>query len=494
MGQQISCRLTCSSILLLLFSLVIIPIKLHAVLANDNLFELRQHRERNVNQGNMGMDGITRERLKDNIDRYRNPNMDDRSVGKAHISYYDYTNVDLKYATNARAAWVTTTVDSNGYVGWYTSIALDTAGKAHISYYNNTNDDLRYATNASGTWVTTTVDSSGDVGWHTSIALDTAGKAHISYLDYTNGDLKYATNASGTWITTTVDSRGDVGWDTSIALDTAGKAHISYYDNTKNGDLKYATNASGTWVTTTVDSRDVGWYTSIALDTAGKAHISYIDYTYDDLKYATNARGTWVTATVDSRGNVGVFGGYASIALDTAGKAHISYYEDYPNNDLKYATNASGIWVTTTVDSSGNVGKYASIALDTAGKAHISYFKDYPNNGLKYATNATTSVCDGEVKTVETDTGDFKLLKLASKVVTVTVTDGGGCPVADVQVSATIKGAGKKRIGISPPSKTTGENGNAVFTITAKEKTGRAKVTFKVGSVTEQITVTVVKE
>src|SRR3989304_3484256 len=171
MGQQISCRLTCSSILLLLFSLVIIPIKLHAVLANDNLFELRQHRERNVNQGNMGMDGITRERLKDNIDRYRNPNMDDRSVGKAHISYY-----------------------------------------------NNTNDDLRYATNASGTWVTTTVDSSGDVGWHTSIALDTAGKAHISYLDYTNGDLKYATNASGTWITTTVDSRGDVGWDTSIAL------------------------------------------------------------------------------------------------------------------------------------------------------------------------------------------------------------------------------------------------------------------------------------
>jgi len=448
MGQQISCRLTCSSILLLLFSLVIIPIKLHAVLANDNLFELRQHRERNVNQGNMGMDGITRERLKDNIDRYRNPNMDDRSVGKAHISYYDYTNVDLKYATNARAAWVTTTVDSNGYVGWYTSIALDTAGKAHISYYNNTNDDLRYATNASGTWVTTTVDSSGDVGWHTSIALDTAGKAHISYLDYTNGDLKYATNASGTWITTTVDSRGDVGWDTSIALDTAGKAHISYYDNTKNGDLKYA----------------------------------------------TNARGTWVTATVDSRGNVGVFGGYASIALDTAGKAHISYYEDYPNNDLKYATNASGIWVTTTVDSSGNVGKYASIALDTAGKAHISYFKDYPNNGLKYATNATTSVCDGEVKTVETDTGDFKLLKLASKVVTVTVTDGGGCPVADVQVSATIKGAGKKRIGISPSSKTTGENGNAVFTITAKEKTGRAKVTFKVGSVTEQITVTVVKE
>ena len=101
--------------------------------------------------------------------------------------------------------------------------------------------------------------------------------------------------------------------------------------------------------------------------------------------------------------------------------------------------------------------------------------------------------CDGEVKTVETDTGDFELLKLASKVVTVTVTDGGSCPVADVKVSATIKGAGKKRIGISPSSETTDENGKAVFTITAKEKSGKAKVRFKTGGVTEQITVTVVK-
>ena len=68
---------------------------------------------------------------------------------------------------------------------------------------------------------------------------------------------------------------------------------------------------------------------------------------------------------------------------------------------------------------------------------------------------SAASGCDGEVKTVETDMGDFELLKLASKVVT--VTDGGGCPVADVQVSAKIKGAGKKRIGVSPSSKTTDE-------------------------------------
>ena len=67
-----------------------------------------------------------------------------------HISYYDYTNADLKYATNASGNWVKTTVDSAGRCWTVHSIAIDSNNKAHISYYDNTNDDLKYATNASG--------------------------------------------------------------------------------------------------------------------------------------------------------------------------------------------------------------------------------------------------------------------------------------------------------------------------------------------------------
>ena len=128
-------------------------------------------------------------------------------------------------------SWVSTLLDSR-YVGYYSSIALDSNNKVHISYYDQdstdgSNYDLKYITNESGSWVITTVDSSGTVGYYTSIAIDSNNKVHISYYDNTNADVKYATNASGSWVTTTVDSTGGY---TSIAIDSNNKVHISYFD------------------------------------------------------------------------------------------------------------------------------------------------------------------------------------------------------------------------------------------------------------------------
>ncbi len=121
----------------------------------------------------------------------------------------------------------------------------------HIGYRC---DGLKYVTNKRGAWVTETVDSAGYVGTDSSLALDGEGNVHISYFDdYPNADLKYATNKSGVWVMETVDSYGWVGYDSSLALDSEGKAYISYFDSASD-DLKYATNKSGAWVTETVDS------------------------------------------------------------------------------------------------------------------------------------------------------------------------------------------------------------------------------------------------
>ncbi len=147
--------------------------------------------------------------------------------------------------------------------------------------------------------------------------------------------------------------------------------------------------AQGAWTITNVDLEgDTGYYTSIALDSADYAHISYYDDTSGSLKYATNASGTWVITTVDSvvlseHANEG-----NSIALDSADKVHISYH-DGVNEVLKYATNASGAWVTATVDADRDSGYHNSIAVDSADNVHICHSKS--PSMLAYVTNATGS-------------------------------------------------------------------------------------------------------
>ena len=69
--------------------------------------------------------------------------------------------------------------------------------------------------------------------------------------------------------------------------------------------------------------------------------------------------------------------------------------------------------------------------------------------------------------------------------------DNGDCQAAGVTVTATTNTAGAKRISISPASDTTDGNGEIVFTITAKDKTGNARVTFTAEGVKKSLRYTV---
>ncbi len=96
-----------------------------------------------------------------------------------------------------------------------------------------------------------------------------------------------------------------------------------------------------------------------------------------------------------------------------------------------------------------------------------------------------------EAETISVSPSKLTLKKKKSGSVTVTVTGDEGCAVEGETVTVTLTSASKKRVSVTPTSASTDASGQATFTITAKKKTGNARVTFKVGSVKKSITVKV---
>jgi len=328
------------------------------------------------------------------------------SMGNPAISYYDATNGALKYTHWNGTGWNIETVDNDGDVGRYTSLAFDSLDNPAISYYDATNDDLKYARLNGSRWigadasssVPDTVDSDDWVGSYTSLVFDGLDNPAISYHDSSNGDLKYAQWTCCDWDIKTVDSDGWVGAYTSLALDNSGNPAISYYDAT-NGALKYAWRCSPTcgWLIKEVDSAgDVGTYTSLAFDKGSPANpaISYYDVTKGALKYAQLSGDSWDVKTVDDLDDVGR---YTSLAFDRLGNPGISYY-DATQDYLKYAHSGVGGFLGTRTAGTNNYGAdavvYCKFMASGTGPVNLIGVYSRANGGVKVALYTHDSTND----------------------------------------------------------------------------------------------------
>lgn len=157
--------------------------------------------------------------------------------------------------------------------------------------------------------------------------------------------------------------------------------------------------ATTNWYDGVVDNDGAGYvgtHSDAAIDASGFMHVSYYDATNETLKYATNASGEWVTTTVEFTlgGSPTLWIDATSIALDSAGNVYIAFADSYTYS-LQYVTNVTGRWVTHTVDTTSGsslVGFYVSLAMDSSDNLHISYYEyDWVSGEgwLKYATGSS---------------------------------------------------------------------------------------------------------
>jgi hypothetical protein len=120
--------------------------------------------------------------------------------GLGLVSYYDNGNGDLRAAHCSNLACssaTTSTLDSTGLVGQYTSSSIGIDGLGVISYYDSSgsNLDLKVAhcvDVACSAATSTTLDSPGTVGWYTSLAIGADGLPLVTYRDVSGTAVKVA--------------------------------------------------------------------------------------------------------------------------------------------------------------------------------------------------------------------------------------------------------------------------------------------------------------
>ena len=176
-----------------------------------------------------------------------------------------------------------------------------------------------------------------------------------------------------------------------------------------------------------------------------------------------------------------------SVILEGIVNAHgllTTAWFDYGTSSGSYNNKSSTQTVTGTTDTqiSINIGKlleetiyyYRIAAQNSAGTS----YGDEKYFGLIPSTPTATPTPGCKAEEITASPHVLRLKEEESDDVTITITCPDGTPVVGETVTATVK-SGKKRVSVTPLSQETDTNDEAIFTITAMQKTGNAKVKFE---------------
>jgi alpha-tubulin suppressor-like RCC1 family protein len=204
----------------------------------------------------------------------------------------------------------------------YTITATNTGGSDSTSIYIE-------VLNSGGTLTVTPTHSTGSV--NATLASIAASYSHsLTIPPWTSGvtntsvEINNSASVAGTAIAAWDNGNLAIAWTRPIYGGTTQHVlALSFYDGSS-------------WTTQDIDTASrTGYRPSIAIDNQGALHIAYLDRDNTNLRYATNASGSWVLSTLDSSSvNPNNDAAKTGIAIDNRGHVHIIH-----------PVQGSGVWV-----------------------------------------------------------------------------------------------------------------------------------------------------
>ena len=238
------------------------------------------------------------------------------SAGRPHVTSIDPVQFGgqsgVEYATLDGGSWTVEEVGSGPLPYEFgTFIVLDSQERPHVVWFDSGDKNLKYALKDGGSWQISTVDSQGDVGRFPSLVIDSQDNPAVSYFESTGGSAGYVKVAQwngSRWDIQQVDKLEDVALghfgarkNSSLVLDAADNPIVADSDESV---VKLALWDGSNWLYDTVltdDDDTLGQQVSMALDGDGVLHLTFADVTrkagpgvVGSIKYARGTPGTRV--------------------------------------------------------------------------------------------------------------------------------------------------------------------------------------------------------
>lgn len=270
----------------------------------------------------------------------------------------------------------------------YTNVlsALDSSGHVHLFVGG---DHLYHFVRDTSGWHAESVAGIASSGvWLQKVFVDAHGAFHLFFVD-ANGS-RYASNATGAWVIESI-------YAADYVVDAAGELHVITVSSATTFAYGSTVNGVWTWDTFTTASPNAVGATSLdsaspalvklVLDAKGHAHIvfsrdDYASFESSAIFYASNASGTWQWSQLQSAS--GVRPNSLDLVADALGNPHVLY--TYTNilygsefcvgacpsrSHVTYFTKSNGQWQSEQAD--GGVGSEA-IRLRYVDDQHVGYF------------------------------------------------------------------------------------------------------------------------